>query len=478
MRTLYFECQMGAAGDMICAALLELQNDVDAAIEALNQMGLEVVYRARRVMSHGIGGYHMDVLIDGKQEIVEDACVHHHHHGDHACCEHHHHHEENEEHGCCEHHHHHDDHEEHECCGHHHHHDDHEDHACCEHHHHHDDHEDHACCEHHHHHHEHRGMAEIESIVHGLNVSDKVRKDILGIYRMIAEAESHAHQCPVEQIHFHEVGTMDAIADITASCWLIDKLGVDRIIVSPINVGSGWVRCAHGILPVPAPATAYILAGAPMYRSEIQGELCTPTGAAILRYFAAEFSASPILKYEKIGYGIGTKSFDRLNCIRAYLGSSDISDESNASGCLCDANAVPLIQLECNLDDMTPEYIAYAISQLFKCGALDVWTTAIGMKKNRPAQMLSCLCTLPLRNDMIRAIFAHTSTLGIREIQVIRHQLSRSEYAQHTPYGSIRIKRSEGFGIVREKPEFEDIIKASENSGLSVAEVLNALKDA
>ena len=524
MNTLYFECQMGAAGDMIAAALLELQEDPIASIEKLNSLGLESVrYVARPMMSHGICGMHLDVLVDGESEHVEDIhddthvhphchhhhpddeaeeahahChCHHHHHPDepeethaHCHCHHHHHSDEAEEahtHCHCHHHHHDDDLEEahtHCHCHHHHHSDDLEEahtHCHCHHHHHPDEPEEahaHCHCHHHHHdhehHHAHRGMHEIEAIVEGLSVSDKIKRDILGIYQLIARAESKAHNRPVEEIHFHEVGAMDAIADITAACVLLDDLHVDKIISSPINVGSGWVRCAHGILPVPAPATSHILAGVPIYRSMIPGELCTPTGAAILRYFAAEFEHAAIMSYEKVGYGLGTKEFDRLNCIRAYLGQCIV--KQNSTACLdLRQEASQLVQLECNLDDMTPEYIGYAMEQLFKAGALDVWTQSIGMKKNRPGTMLCCLCTLEKREDMIRAIFAHTTTLGIREIEIRRHELDRQIIHKETAFGEIHIKKSSGYGIEREKPEFEDIVRAAEASGGSALDIWKKL---
>ena len=481
MNTLYFECQMGAAGDMIAAALLELQDDPVYSLQKLNSLGLDSVrYVARRMMSHGICCMRLDVLVDGESEHVEDIHadmrVHHH-------CHCHHHHDEMPEppHEHCHCHHHHDEIPEppHEHCHCHHHHDEMPEppHEHCHCHHHHDEmpeppHE-HCHCHHHehehHHHHAHRGMHEIEAIVRGLSVSDKVKRDILGIYQLIAYAESEAHNRPVEEIHFHEVGAMDAIADITAACVLLDDLHVDKIICSPINVGSGWVSCAHGVLPVPAPATAHILAGIPMYRSMVPGELCTPTGAAILRYFASEFDQAAMMSYEKVGYGLGSKEFDCLNCIRAYLGHNPTNSVSEPE---LQREARKLALFECNLDDMTPEYIGYATEQILNAGALDVWTQSIGMKKNRPGIMLCCLCTLEKKEDLLRTIFAHTTTLGVREIEVRRHELDRQIIHRETPFGEVRIKKSSGFGIVREKPEFEDIARAAELSGRSALDIL------
>lgn len=287
MRTLYIDCGMGAAGDMLTAALIELMENKEEAVKELNGLKIPTIeYTLEESVKCGIKGSHMSVKVDG---IEEDEHLHEH-----------------------EHHHEH-DHEDHNH-GHHHEHD-HEDHD----HEHHHDHNDH---DHHEHHHEHHGMHDIEHIVSHINVSDKIKSDILAVYNLIAEAESDAHGCPVSEIHFHEVGSMDAIADVTAVCFLMDKLNVEKVIASPVHVGSGTVKCAHGILPVPAPATAYILRNVPIYGGEIKGELCTPTGAALLKHFATEFGNMPIMTTERIGYGMGKKDFERANCVRAMLGKT------------------------------------------------------------------------------------------------------------------------------------------------------------
>lgn len=273
MKTLYIDCGMGAAGDMLTAALIELTENKEETLKELNGLKIPTIeYILEESTKCGIKGSHMSVKVDG---VEEDEHMHEHH-------DHEHHHEH------C--------HEEH----------DHE---------HHHDHE-------HEHHHEHHGMHDIEHIVSHIDVSDKIKSDILAVYNIIAEAESDAHGCPVSEIHFHEVGSMDAIADVTAVCFLMDKLNPEKVIASPVHVGSGTVKCAHGILPVPAPATAYILRNVPIYGGEIKGELCTPTGAALLKYFAAEFGNMPIMTTERIGYGMGKKDFERANCVRVMLGES------------------------------------------------------------------------------------------------------------------------------------------------------------
>ena len=185
------------------------------------------------------------------------------------------------------------------------------------HHHHHDHDHGHD----HHHDHTHGGMADIAHIISHLNISDKVRRDVLAVYDLIAQAESHAHGVPVNQIHFHEVGTMDAVADVTAVCMLMREIAPEEVIASPVATGYGSVRCAHGVLPVPAPATALILRGVPAYAGDIEGELCTPTGAALVKYFAQKYSQMPVMSTEAIGYGLGTKDFAKANVIRIFYGS-------------------------------------------------------------------------------------------------------------------------------------------------------------
>lgn len=252
---------MGAAGDMLTAALLELFSDSDVVLGELNALNIpEVQFLQETAVKCGIQGTHISVKIDGAEE-------------------------------------------------HEHHHDHHEEHA-------------HEEKHHHHEHHHHRHMSDIEKIVTDLPLSSKVKADILAVYGLIAEAESHVHGVPVTEIHFHEVGTMDAIADITAVCYLIEKLSPEKVVVSPIHVGSGQVRCAHGILPVPAPATAYILRDVPIYGGEIRGELCTPTGAALLKHFATDFGSMPMMKVSSIGYGMGRKDFEAANCVRVMRGES------------------------------------------------------------------------------------------------------------------------------------------------------------
>lgn len=253
MKILYLDCGMGAAGDMLTAALYELlsADDKKTFIEQINMAGIpNVVISAEKMIKCGITGTHMLVSIGGMEE---DEILHNHSHN---------------------------------------------------------------------HNHTHNKMGDIEHIIENLPFSEQVKQNAIDVYKLIAEAESNAHGMPISDIHFHEVGTMDAVADVTAVCLLMEKIGVKKVISSPIHVGCGSVRCAHGILPVPAPATAHILKGIPIYGGDIKGELCTPTGAALLKHFVSEFSKMPVMKVEKIGCGMGKKDFEAVNCLRAMLGEA------------------------------------------------------------------------------------------------------------------------------------------------------------
>ena len=417
MKILYLECAMGAAGDMLTAALLDLIDDVPSFVAELNALGLPgVSIEAATKEQYGINGLHMHVRINGEEE-------HEHFH------KHHHDHEH-------EHHHHHDhDHE-------HHHH------------------------EHHHHHedaHEHFDIKTIHGIIDSLPVSEKVKSDVRAVYGIIAAAEAKVHGKPVELVHFHEVGAMDAIADVASVCLLMERLGADKIMASPVHLGSGTVRCAHGVLPVPTPATADILQGVPCYGGEVRGELCTPTGAALLKHFAVEYGPMPVMRTKKIGIGIGTKDFGRCNCLRAFLGETEGSSDT-------------VLQLNCNVDDMTGEAMGYALEKLFEAGAADAFYTPIYMKKNRPAYMLSCICPEAKAESVTRAIFRHTTTLGVRRTLCERSILSRRAYEVETELGSVRVKCSEGFGVKRIKAEFDDLKALAEENNMSISEVEALIK--
>lgn len=453
MKTLYLECGMGAAGDMLTAALLELMPDPEAAVTELNGLGIPGVQFSKEAVSKcGIGGTHMTVKVHGEEES-EEMFHHHHEHHDHS-----HEHEHDHESACHEHHDHLHEHEDHEHTHEHTH--EHEDHEHAHEHSHEHTHE-HGDAGHTHHHHS--SLHDIEHIVCGhLNIPDQVKQDVMAVYGLIAEAESHAHGVPVTEIHFHEVGTMDAIADITAVCLLMNKIAPDQVIVSPVHVGSGHVHCAHGILPVPAPATAYILNGVPMYGGAVKGELCTPTGAALLKHFATRFGDMPVMRTEAIGYGMGKKDFEQANCIRAMLGETDDAGDS-------------VLQLECNVDDMTAEELGFAMEMILEAGALEVYTVAAGMKKSRPGTILCVLCHEDAKETLVRVIFRNTTTIGVREHRCSRYTLKRSFETVQTPYGNVQKKLSSGYGVTREKYEYEDLARIAREQGLSLAEVRKSI---
>lgn len=411
MRTIYLDCSMGAAGDMLMAALLELLPEKDTFLQKMQSLGLPgLEISAEPSVKCGITGTHMRVLIHGEEEGRPHV------------------------------------------------------HAAEEPFHSHADAPEAAHAHVHVHPHHHTDLDELTHRISHLNVSEAVRSDILAVYQSLADAESRVHGVPVEQIHFHEVGSLDALADVTGVCLLMELLAPEQVLASPVHVGSGQVRCAHGILPVPAPATALLLEGIPIYGGSIRGELCTPTGAALLRRFVTRFGPLPPMRVEKTGYGMGMKDFEAANCVRAMLGQTEES-------------AGHILELACNLDDMTPEAVGFAMEQLFAAGALDVYTTPIGMKKNRPGVLLTCMCREDDREAMLRTIFRHTSTLGVRVSVCDRYTLSRLQYAVQTPDGEIRVKESSGWGVLRHKAEFEDLAHIARQTGKSIAEVLDTISE-
>lgn len=387
MKILYFDLSMGAAGDMLTAALMELLPDREAFLQKLAEVNLPgVSVTALTAEKCGITGTQMQVRIDGQEELP--GADHDHHHG----------------------------------------------------------------------HHHGRNMADIEAVVNGLAIPGKVKKDVMAVYRLLADAESKVHGKPVSEIHFHEVGAMDAIADITAVCLLLEEIAPDRICASPVNTGSGTVRCAHGVLPVPAPAAALLLQGIPSYAGAVQSELCTPTGAALLKYFVTDYGLQPLMRVQSIGYGLGKKDFEQANCLRAMLGETDGTEETS-------------VELSFNVDDMTAEALAFACERLFDAGAKEVFTVPVTMKKSRPGVLVKILCKPEDKAEIVRAVFRHTSTVGLRETAQHRYVLDRRIEELNTPYGPIRVKRSEGYGVKKSKIEYDDAARIATEHGLTLEEV-------
>ena len=363
MKTLYLDCGMGAAGDMLIAALLGLVSDREAVLDELNgALGGLAVVSAEKVTRCGVCGLHVKVDIAGDEEGEEPR-----------------------------------------------------------------------------HHHAHTSIGELRGLLAAAPVSDKVRADAIAVFDLLAGAEAEVHGTEMENVHFHEVGSIDAVADVLGVCLLVEKLAPERILASPVCTGGGTVKCAHGVLPVPAPATERLLRGVPWYPGEIKSELCTPTGAALLRHFVSDFVPMPPMRVESCGYGMGKKEFPRLNALRAFWGESEGGTEE-------------LLELSCNLDDMTGEEIGFALSALLEAGALDAWTIPIGMKKSRPG------------------------VLGVRERRCKRTALARTTETAHTPYGDVRVKVSHGWGVVRRKAEYDDLAALARENGVSLREIRDSIK--
>lgn len=396
MKQLYLECNMGAAGDMLMAALLELYTDKSGFLKQMNSLGLPgVSVSAEPSVKCGICGSHIKVTISGQEEVSEDVALENAHAHPHALS-----------------------------------------------------HADFSSAPH-----RHYDYKDIAALVSGLVLPETVKADVLAVYRLILETEAAVHGTPVEEVHFHEVGSLDAVTDIVGCCLLFHQLGADSVQASPVHTGSGFVRCAHGILPVPAPATARLLLGIPSYSGSIRGELCTPTGAALLRHFVHQFGPMPVMAVEKIGYGMGSKDFETANTVRAFW--------SEGQG-----GADEILELSCNLDDMTPEALGLAVEILMNAGALDAFITPVQMKKNRPAVLLTCLCKQEKKQELTRLMLLHTTTLGVRESRCVRTILDSSFFSVNTAYGAVRIKVSKGYGAAKYKPEFEDVKAAAQAHGI------------
>jgi uncharacterized protein (TIGR00299 family) protein len=394
MKILYIECSMGVAGDMLMGALYELLNDEDRKkfTDKMNSLGIEGLHvEAVPSVKCGINGTHMNVTIDGHEELESHHAEHHHHHG--------------------------------------------------------------------------ASMHDIRHVIDAAGISENVKKNAVEVYECIAQAESRVHGKSADEIHFHEVGSKDAMADVIGCCMLIDIIGADRIVVSPVTTGFGNVRCAHGILPVPAPATALILNDVPLRAGSIEGELCTPTGAALVKHFADEFGNMPQMTVSRIGYGMGTKDFAAANCVRVFVGIQ------------ATRTAKTIVQLCCNIDDMTAEELGYAAELLMDEGALDVYTTAIGMKKSRPGTLLTVMCREEDMERIAGLIFRNTTTLGMRVYHCERMILERSEKTLHTEFGDVRCKEASGYGVVRSKLEYDDVRRLAKSSGRSIREIRDIIEN-
>ncbi len=315
----------------------------------------------------------------------------------------------------------------------------------------------------HHPHSHHRSFSEVLSVIDSLDVSDRAKAEAKAIYTDIAEAESAVHGQPVSEIHFHEVGMLDAIADIVGACMLIEKLSPDRIFSSPLRTGYGSVSSAHGMLPIPAPATAILLKGMDSYAGDIEGEFTTPTGAAIIRHFSQGFGQRPRMRIGDIGVGIGHHDFEIPNILRAFIGDTE-------------DGMFEIYELNCNIDDMTPEDLGHVMDILLDEGALDVTISPQIMKKGRPGQRLTCLCRQDDKERLARSILENTSTIGLRMWRAERFEMTSHTEVCHTEYGDVRVKVSEGYGIRKWKAEHDDLVRIAEEKGIPVSKVRESIR--
>jgi pyridinium-3,5-bisthiocarboxylic acid mononucleotide nickel chelatase len=318
-----------------------------------------------------------------------------------------------------------------------------------------------------------RFLPDVEAIVNRGSLTPKQRDLAMAIFRKVAAAESAVHGMPIEKVHFHEVGALDSIADIVGAAVGLDLLGVDQFTSSSVPTGSGTVKCAHGLMPVPAPATAELLKGVPLAKSNVRFELTTPTGAAILTSIVTEYTDAPAMTIEKIGTGAGSKDLiDQPNILRLFVGSPNTEHRIPNTG------TDEVIILETNLDDCPGEIIGYAMECLFAAGALDVFTLPIQMKKSRPAVLLSVIAKRETVPELERILFRETATFGIRKTVALRSILQRELIVVLTPWGEVKAKRGWREGIEVISPEYEDCARLAKNHSLTLRAVYEAVAKA
>ncbi len=315
-----------------------------------------------------------------------------------------------------------------------------------------------------------RFLPDVEAIIDRGHLTDRQRELAKAIFRKLAVAEAAVHGMPLERVHFHEVGALDSIADIIGAAVGLDLLGVEKFTSRSVPVGTGMVKCAHGIMPIPAPATAELLKGVPLGTSTIKGEMTTPTGAAILTTVVAEFTESPAMTIRTIGLGAGTKDFlEQPNLLRLFVGES--------TGPLVDDDSDTVVVLETNLDDVPAEVIGFAIEELFAAGALDVFCTPIQMKKHRPGVLLSVIASEELTARLEEILFRETATFGIRRTKAERHKLRRETVTVTTPWGPVRAKRGWRTGGVEVlTPEYEDCARVAREQNVPLRAVYEAVQ--
>lgn len=437
MRVLYYDCFCGISGDMNLGALIDLGVDKEYLLNEISKLNLNAEYEIKieKTLKNGIGGTKVDVILKNHYHHVEIETLHEHQHT----------------------HNHYHDHSDHN-----HNHD-------TEHHNFHSNkdadthsHGDNSKHEHNRsHEHHHRNLKDIEDIINGSSLKENVKKLSIEIFMKVAEAEALVHNKPLHEVHFHEVGAIDSIIDIVGAAICLDDLKVDKILASSVQVGGGFVKCAHGVIPVPAPATVEILKNIPIKSGVVQFETTTPTGAAILAANVEEFTDKIDFSIEKIGYGIGHRDLDIPNVLRVYLGKTKSHEEREEQ-----------FIIETNLDDMNPELYGYIEEKLFQSGALDVYKTLITMKKGRPAVKLSILTNLKNENKVLEVIFKETTSIGVRKYKVDKIMLNREIIKVNTKYGEVNVKNSYYNGeLVKYKAEYEDCREIALQKDISILEV-------
>ena len=312
----------------------------------------------------------------------------------------------------------------------------------------------------------HRNLKEILRIIERSGVEAEVKEKSKEIFRRIASVEAKIHQIPMEEIHFHELGGLDSIVDIVGAVWGIRQFGIEKIHVSKVNVGTGFIKCEHGILPVPAPATLSLMEGKPIYSSGVERELCTPTGAALLTTLGSEFGSMPLINVERIGYGAGRDNLPHPNLLRLIIGASESTSGKEK-----------VVVIETNIDDMNPQFYDYLIEKLLAMEVLEVFITSILMKKNRPGHLLTIICPSEKLPSVTKFLLRETTTLGLRWHEEERAKTDRETLTQETKYGKIRFKLASWEGrVVNLSPEYEDCKRSALEKGVPLKEVFEEAK--
>ena len=442
MRVAYLECFSGISGDMLLGALLHAGVSEELLRKTVANLNIGAELRVSRVDRSGISATKVDVLVGGNVVDEADRERHDHLHS-----------------------------HLHEPHGHHHDREDHDHSHDHEHDHHHD--HDHHAHSHNHDHHSHphgRSLSVIREIINRADIPEPARRTAIRAFELLGEAEAQIHNVPVESIHFHEVGAVDAIVDIVCAAVGCNALGVDTFVCSPLNVGGGTVHCAHGEFPVPAPATLALLKGVPVYSSGVNAELVTPTGAAVVRALDCRFSEFPQMTVESIGYGAGTRNpKGKPNVLRISVG--ELVEQHKPLFTDQDSHETVTV-LETTVDDLSPQVMGYVTEKLLSEGALDVFVIPAQMKKNRPGSLLTVLCDKENAQRMRKILFSETSTIGVRTREERRDCLEREIISVNTQWGMVRVKEARLNGAVTNcVPEYEDCRRVAEENGLPLKQV-------